>query len=74
MKKNMALGDRILRMLAGFIIIVVILFQDLGQVLMYSLIALSFYLMTTAWIGHCEIYRIFSIDTRQFKEGDQVKH
>jgi hypothetical protein len=74
MKKNMALGDRILRMLAGIALILVLIFQSFGQVLMYSLIAVGFYLMTTAWIGHCEIYRMLGIDTRQFKEGDQLRH
>jgi hypothetical protein len=70
MKKNMALGDRILRMATGLILIVVILFKTPGQVMMYAMIALAFYLMTTAWIGHCGIYNMFGIDTRQFREGD----
>jgi hypothetical protein len=74
MKKNMALGDRILRMLAGIVLIIILIVQPFGQVLMYGIIALAFYLMTTSWIGHCEFYRMLNIDTRQFKEGDQVKH
>jgi hypothetical protein len=74
MKKNMALGDRILRMATGIILIVVLLYNSAGQLLTYALIALAFYLMTSAWIGHCAIYSLFKIDTRQFREGDSFNN
>ena len=70
MKKNIALGERILRMLVGVILFVLVLVKEMAEPWNYVVLGLSVVFMLTALIGTCLVYRLFHIDTRQFKEGN----
>jgi hypothetical protein len=72
MKKNIALGERFIRMVVGVVLLILVLAKDMAYPWNYIVLGLSIVLMITALIGTCLMYRLFGIDTRQFKEGDEI--
>jgi hypothetical protein len=73
MKKNMALGDRILRFILAVLLIVLFFTTDTGAPWKYVMITVASIFMLTAYLGSCPLYSLFGIDTRQFKEADHIK-
>jgi hypothetical protein len=72
MKKNIALGERLIRMVVGVALLILVLVKDMAYPWNYIVLGLSVFLMITALIGTCLVYRLFGIDTRQFKENDET--
>jgi hypothetical protein len=72
MKKNIALGERFIRMIVGVVLLILVLVKDMAYPWNYIVLGLSIVLMITALIGTCLVYRLFHLDTRQFKESDET--
>lgn len=70
MKKNEALLDRFLRLLAAIVLIVLFFKLDVASPWNYIMLAVAIVFIGTAVFGVCPIYTLFGIDTRQFKESD----
>ena len=70
MKKNEALLDRFLRLLAAIVLIVLFFKLDVASPWNYIILAVAIVFIGTAVFGVCPIYTLFGIDTRQFKESD----
>jgi hypothetical protein len=70
MKKNEALLDRFLRLLAAIVLIVLFFKLDVASPWNYIMLAVAIVFIATAVFGVCPIYTLFGIDTRQFKESD----
>jgi hypothetical protein len=71
MKKNLALGERILRLLVAIVIAVLLMIEFTEAFWPYLFIPLIVLFGISAWTGSCPIYRIFGIDTRQFRESEK---
>jgi len=69
MKKNMAVLDRLLRLVIAIVLIIVLLTQGFASPWNYVVIALSLLFIITAITGSCPAYSLLHIDTRQFKES-----
>lgn len=69
-KKNIGNIDRIIRLIAGIVLVVVSIFLGLNTII--SIIALIFgiILTLTALISFCPMYTILKIDTTFAKEKD----
>jgi len=70
MKKNTAILDRFLRLVAAVILIVYSFKTTLATPWNYVLLLIAVVLLLTALTGFCPFYRLLGIDTRQFKESD----
>ena len=70
MKKNEALLDRFLRLLAAIVLIVLFFKLDVASPWNYIMLAVAVVFIGTAVFGVCPIYSLLGIDTRQFKESD----
>lgn len=70
MKKNMALGDRILRFAIAVVLLVLFLTTYFAAPWNYVVLGIAIIFGITAYTGSCPLYTLFGIDTRQFKEAD----
>lgn len=73
MKKNMALGERLLRLIAGVVLLILFFVKSMVSPWTYVVLILSLFLVSTALGGSCPAYQLFHIDTRQFKEQDEIR-
>ena len=71
MKKNLGLGDRLLRLIAGAALLVIFLFKPLHAPWLYVVPILSAILVLTACAGTCLIYSLFGINTWQFMPEEE---
>ena len=67
MKKNMAVGDRFIRLVLAVVLIVIFFTKDIASPYHYLLLVLAAVFGVTAFIGSCPLYSLFRVDTRQFK-------
>lgn len=70
MKKNMALGDRILRFVVAIVLVVLFFTASVSAPWNYLMLGIGIIFILTSLIGSCPLYTLFGIDTRQFKEVD----
>lgn len=67
MKKNMAVGDRFLRLVAAVVLLVLYFTSNIAAPFHYLLLLFAGIFGVTAILGSCPLYTLFRIDTRQFK-------
>jgi hypothetical protein len=67
MKKNMAVGDRFIRLVLAVVLIVIFFTKDIASPYNYLLLLFAGVFGVTAFSGRCPLYSLFHIDTRQFK-------
>lgn len=69
MKKNMAVLDRLLRLVIAVVLIILLFTQGFTTPWIYVVMALSVLFIITAIAGSCPFYSLLHMDTRQFKES-----
>jgi hypothetical protein len=69
MKKNMAVLDRVLRLVLGVVLLVLLLTTGFASPWNYIVFLLIIVFTLTAISGTCPAYTLLHIDTRQFKDG-----
>jgi len=72
MKKNMAVVDRLLRLIIALGMIISFFTVNLSSPWSYMVLGVGLIFSVTAYLGVCPLYSLFGIDTRQFKEGKQT--
>jgi hypothetical protein len=70
MKKNMAVLDRLLRLVIGVVLLILLFTPGFAAPWNYVLIALALLFIITAITGSCPMYSLLHVDTRQFKDSD----
>ncbi len=68
MKKNMALADRIIRLLIVVLIGLLFYIQIIGGMFAFILLALGGIFLLTSFIGFCPLYALFGISTCKTKD------
>jgi hypothetical protein len=63
----MAVGDRLIRLVLAVVMIVLFFTKNLASPYNYLLLLFAAIFGLTAFSGSCPLYRLFRVDTRQFK-------
>jgi len=67
MKKNMAVGDRFIRLVVAVVLLTLSFTRDIAAPYIYLMLLFAVVFGVTAIVGRCPLYTLFRIDTRQFK-------
>jgi hypothetical protein len=63
MEKNVGSGDRVVRIIVGIALIALIYFEHLGDIADFIAGVAAAYLIGTALLSRCVVYRMAGIDT-----------
>lgn len=67
MKKNIGSADKIIRLLLAALFILLFIFNVVGGIFGYILLALAVILILTSLVNYCPIWAIFGIKTYKTK-------
>jgi hypothetical protein len=67
MKKNIGSADKIIRLLLAALFILLFIFNVVGGIFGYILLALAVILILTSLVNYCPIWAIFGIKTCKTK-------